>query len=314
MSIIERVIAKYREQGLKGVRLAVAHRRMVAANYLSTEWSRNRLARHIILQSTSLLEPPVLILSLPRSGSTWVGDILGAAPNACYLFEPMNTRHREHGGTGAVFQLADADLPNTYRESAYRAFRGIPNFSPLVVRRPFQWNPVLRHRRRVVVKEVNPYAAEWLLAKFQPRLIFLIRHPLAVYLSHRKLGWCGNTVEEWRELNARYCETLKESWSAISAYPNRLVVEYEKLTKQPERTFRELSEFALLKWTDEVRELVRKHGSKRENDDSPFSTYRDTSSKDYSWQKEVTEDFKTIIREDYLEYRLPWYQDKNEWM
>ena len=45
------------------------------------------------LQIARLLRPQmpsVLILSFPRSGSSWVGKTLGRASNALYMREPIN--------------------------------------------------------------------------------------------------------------------------------------------------------------------------------------------------------------------------------
>ena len=34
--------------------------------------------------------PPILIVGLPRSGTTWVGEVLSSARNTYYVFEPDN--------------------------------------------------------------------------------------------------------------------------------------------------------------------------------------------------------------------------------
>ena len=36
---------------------------------------------------------PVLVTGSPRSGSTWVGNVLALAPGAGYIHEPFNRRH-----------------------------------------------------------------------------------------------------------------------------------------------------------------------------------------------------------------------------
>jgi hypothetical protein len=42
--------------------------------------------------------PPILVVSLPRSASSWGGEILGNAKNAAYLREPITQTHFARGG------------------------------------------------------------------------------------------------------------------------------------------------------------------------------------------------------------------------
>ena len=51
-------------------------------------WGRFPGLTGMLARALSPAEPPVLVVSLPRSGSSWVGEVLGAAPDAMYLREP----------------------------------------------------------------------------------------------------------------------------------------------------------------------------------------------------------------------------------
>ena len=52
-------------------------------------WSRFGAASLLLAKTVKSRRPATLILSLPRSGSSWVGEILGSAANALYLREPI---------------------------------------------------------------------------------------------------------------------------------------------------------------------------------------------------------------------------------
>src|SRR5205085_5348017 len=91
------------------------------------------------------ISPSVLILSMPRSGSSWLGDTMGRASDALYLREPINQVSISHGKTDALIPVDAAAPPADFQESADQAFAGLPKFSPNVVRFPSQSR--LRARR-----------------------------------------------------------------------------------------------------------------------------------------------------------------------
>jgi hypothetical protein len=102
------------------------------------------------------------------------------------------------------FYVDPDDPPAAYAASARAAFSGLPSFAlpaerpTRIVRHPGQWSLRQRRQRRLVIKEINPFACEWLLKTYSPRVIYLVRHPAAVALSNARLGFMqGNEI--WRE-------------------------------------------------------------------------------------------------------------------
>ena len=60
------------------------------------------LAGELIAAAAPVRQPPVLLTSLPRSGSSWIGRILGSADEALYLREPLTQAYLKrigHRGT-----------------------------------------------------------------------------------------------------------------------------------------------------------------------------------------------------------------------
>lgn len=281
------------------------------------------------------LAPPLLILSLPRSGSSWAGEILGHADNALYLREPLTQHALQFDGAHGALRFQTAT--NVAQQEALRAqqaFLGIPDFISGVVREPAQWALARRRRRRVVIKEVNPFAAHWLLESFRPRCLVLIRHPAAVADSFRRLDWSGrqDMAEARRFLEAAGIQppTVNEQdfWSvqglvqgaALTALA-RLegtgervrLVQYEELCADPEARFRELAEWAGLEWTPALDQRLRSTSQATAGRDDAYDTHRDTRAMPLVWRSRVSVDEARRLRRTLAEFNLPWYAADSDW-
>ena len=58
---------------------------------------------------------PILVLSMPRSGSSWVGATLGDAKNAAYLREPLTHNWARMRHQPAVIEVDPSSPPDSYR-------------------------------------------------------------------------------------------------------------------------------------------------------------------------------------------------------
>jgi hypothetical protein len=153
--------------------------------------------------------PLVLVAGLPRSGTTWVGEVLGRTAGARYLHEPDNHLVRPDAWWakrrfGPYPELLPGDTAADYERLWALAFSGGP-------RRPLLYAgarilqragaPRLsgrlasrQHGRAaagpLVVKSVHSARAlEWIADRFQPAVVLVERHPYGVISSWRKLGW-----------------------------------------------------------------------------------------------------------------------------
>lgn len=157
--------------------------------------------------------PRVLVAGLPRSGTTWVGEVLGRTAGARYLHEPDNHLVRPEAwwakrGLGPYPELdpgADATSDGRdYEQLWARAFAGGPCSSPVyaglrVLQRAGASRVSGRLASRVrsrptagplVVKSVHSArSVEWLADRFDPSVVVVERHPFGVISSWRKLGW-----------------------------------------------------------------------------------------------------------------------------
>lgn len=224
---------------------------------------------------------PILVLSMPRSGSSWVGATLGRARNAAYLREPLTHNWARLRQQPAVIEVDPSSPPDSYRRNADFAFSGIPRFPrEVVVDRP-QWR-VWQTARRVVIKEVNPLAVRWLVTTYQPDLIYLVRHPAATAESTARQGWvvdgygglflpsrrASGTLREadvgdglWTRLGAVQAHAAHEVAAVVDAATSSgirvRIQSYERLCADPVGEFHALFDFAGLRWEASAEAAVR---------------------------------------------------------
>jgi hypothetical protein len=136
----------------------------------------------------SILPPPrqaMVIAGSGRGGTTWVGALFAARPHTLTLFEPWDRRHVPGFPSPFVRTYIPPDATAHPCDSAFA--------DALCGRSQTDWtlaHNTARLATRVVVKEIraNLYLG-YLARRFQPRLLWLIRHPCAVVHSRLRLGW-----------------------------------------------------------------------------------------------------------------------------
>ena len=263
-------------------------------------WARRGWAGRLLAAAVPTRRPSLLIVSLPRSGSSWVGDMMGRARNALYLREPVTQGDPAHYRKGTVFPPDEPDVAASYRRLADKAFLGWPDFSETIVREPEQWGLRGRRGRRLVVKEVNPRAIAWYLDRYRPRLVFLVRHPVAVALSHVKQGWMPDEPAAWPDNGEWQGQILRAAWDVVQRYPARAVVSYEDLCADPLGQFRRLFDFAGLTWDGPVRDLIAHYSG-------------DNARRIGAWRGAVPAGSAEALRGRYRAHDLPWYCDDEDW-
>jgi hypothetical protein len=162
----------------------------------------------------------VLVAGIPRSGTTWVGRVLGQADGAGYVHEPDNHLVRPEAcwakrDLGAYPRVIPGQEAPDYDRLFRVAFAGGVRPSPF-----YAWaravhraapggagglaaflsragrGPTPRSRAHsqgdVVVKSIFcARSLEWLAERFGPAVVIVERHPFAVLGSWAELGWNG---------------------------------------------------------------------------------------------------------------------------
>jgi len=298
-------------------------------------WANLGRKSHSIARSHPSRVPPLLILSVPRSGSSWVGEIMGRSDGALYLREPITQPYLAGvKDASSFFEVDPCRLPHTYRRSADNAFSGIPAFSKAITIYPSQWKLSDRHRCRPVIKEVNPLACKWLIDTYRPRIIYLIRHPAAVAESFCKMGWDGKqfksrfteqtlvaenfgyepfTASFWSEIGALQAVVLRLALAYLNGYQDSRIVKYEDLCYDPITVFRRLYEFAELQWSSRVeKDIVRHSASNHPNATGAYDVYRDSLAMAEKWKTDVPKEKIAEIKEAYLSFSPAFYREE-EW-
>jgi len=148
---------------------------------------------------------PILVTGSHRSGTTWVGRVLAAAPSVGYLHEPFNLMHRP-GQCGARFRHWFTYITPENAAPYYEPIRRTLEFSYdlpaelAVVRSPKDALRLgrdfllfgmahLRRLRPLVKDPIALFSAEWLASAFHMDVIVLIRHPAAFADSLKRKHW-----------------------------------------------------------------------------------------------------------------------------
>jgi hypothetical protein len=130
----------------------------------------------------------IAVISFPRSGSSWVGSILGKGSSVRYLREPVTTQYMQKvAGRVSVFEQQSSTHWPEYLSYINKVLQGLPVLTHSVVKHPTQWQqPQLA--KTLLIKEVNPLVIEQFVGKVN-QVIYLVRHPFSVAKSYQALGW-----------------------------------------------------------------------------------------------------------------------------
>jgi hypothetical protein len=132
-------------------------------------------------------EPDIFLFSTPRSGSTWLMEMLATQPGIKPISEPFWVPRFE-GIAGPLPASWEFLLPHPQRESAIRAYLEALMANQLGIGSPAPWSR--GHKwvsHRLVLKILRcKDLMNWCEETFGCRVIYLVRHPLAVSLSRRE--------------------------------------------------------------------------------------------------------------------------------
>jgi hypothetical protein len=307
---------------------------MMTTERMPIRWAKLGVLARVIGNVVRMMEPSVLLISLPRSGSSWIGHILGSAPDAAYLREPVSRSYVPPERGRAVFEVDCNNPPVAYRKVADVAFASVPRFSEDIVTRPEQWSLHDRTRRRLVIKEVNLLALKWFMKRYAPRVVLLVRHPAAVASSVHKLGWHGSRYEQ-KFLDGVAARRLAREWSntpffaqhtafqasaitvalnALRDYSDKVVVRYEDACSSPQTFAAELFRFAGLTFDGSVTAAISATttSSAQSNTESHYAINRNSASMVDAWRKNVSANDLSAAKDAYLSYGLPIYP-ADEW-
>ena len=148
---------------------------------------------------------PILVTGTHRSGTTWIGKMLGADSCTAYISEPLNVLHRPGVFRARVkhwYQYICADNENEYLPAfndllefdyhlwdEIRSIRSRRDF--LRMGRDFLifYNGLMRGQRALIKDPFAVFSMDWFAKCLKGRVVVAVRHPAAFVSSLKRLNW-----------------------------------------------------------------------------------------------------------------------------
>lgn len=261
---------------------------------------------------TNFSKQVVSIFGAPRSGTSWLGQILNSAPNVAYRFQPLFSYAFKNRVTN---NSSPADIELFYRELLETEDDFVLQRKNISGRDEIHFQK--EEISHLVWKEVRYHSIiEHLLNSSPTQIIGIVRHPCAVINSWlrapKEFDSSWNPLQEWRyaiKKNQNKPEEYNgyEKWKELAflylnlrkKYPEQFyLVKYEELNLRPFEEGKKLFDFLELKWNRQTEEFIKK--SKETYSDDPYGVFRANQEND-SWRKELNKDIveEILIDEDY---------------
>jgi hypothetical protein len=270
--------------------------------------------------------PSILLLSYPRSGSSWAGKVLATSKQLAYLREPVTQPYlKRFGGEQAVFKAEECHQDiSIYKKLADDAFAGLPCLHKGVVdcKRDF-WPFFKTVKQKILIKEVNPAAAQFYCEHYQPVLFLLLRHPAAVALSFHERGWLKRHAEllnseteldEWARFGKLYGTFLAEAVDVANHYQNAKIITYEELVHDPKQQFADMFAYSVVDVPENFDSVIEQYCYSNDDLSSGFQTERNSKLTSQKWKSKLTSEQLGSLRKGFLETSLAFYREPGDWL
>jgi len=265
----------------------------------------------------------IAIHSVPRSGSSWIGQIFNSSPDVNFKFQPL-------------FSYAFKDYLNTSssKEDINTFFKSISQSQDTFLLQTekieqgiypvFQKNKQSTH---IAYKEVRYHHILENMLKVDPDIIVIgiVRSPYAAINSflnaprefRKDLGW--DELSEWQWANKKNLNKVEEfngyeKWKEVALlfqrlqvqYPDRFcLVKYDDLLTDTLKEIERVFSFCDIDMTDQTESFLQE--STQENQGDTYSVYKKKSI-DNNWEQSldpviidsISKDLKNSALEEYL--------------
>jgi len=151
---------------------------------------------------------PILVTGSHRSGTTWTGQMLAAAPHTAYVHEPFNSELRL-GLSPSSFEQTFKYISESESEEYQRWFkrvlafhypllrnftrsRSVDDLLKLINKQSYYWGHKLRKNRPIVKDPIAIFSAEWIHGHFDTDVLVMIRNPNSFCSSLKIKNWNFN--------------------------------------------------------------------------------------------------------------------------
>jgi hypothetical protein len=255
---------------------------------------------------------PVAIHGVPRSGTSWLGEILNSSPATVYKFQPLFS-YRFKSFLGPTSSAAEID--DFFRRVAASS----DDFLDQTERRSSGSLPTFDKERptHLVYKEVRYHHILPNLLERCPelRLVSIVRNPIAVISSWLRaprefradLGW--QPLEEWRRAPSKNqgrpeefygYEKWKEATRLFFALEREhsgrvVVVDYHQLVTDRHAAVERIFDCCGLAITRQTEDFLARSASR--DVDDPYGVYRSRSTDD-EWTRHLDAEIAAAIAAD----------------
>jgi hypothetical protein len=256
---------------------------------------------------------PLLVTGLPRSGTSWAGKMLAAGGGLVYVNEPLNPQHPPGLSPGVLnaevshrFQYICRDNEavwlRAFADTVALRYRFLAelrrNRSPYDLGRMAKYGTAftvgrLLGRRALLDDPFALFSAAWFSERLGCRTVILVRDPVALVGSWRRLGWRVDprelldqpllvrdhpAVRRLAEAGPDPVAATAALWSVArevaeslaAAHPGIRLVSYEDLARDPLGGYRDLYAWCGLPWSRRAAERVRRACTGPASADRPF--------------------------------------------
>lgn len=249
------------------------------------------------------------IFGVPRSGTSWLGQIFNSSPHVAYRFQPLFSytfkgRLSEHSKT--------REIENFYQELLLTHDDFIlQDKNANNKKNPFFEKQEIGH---LVWKEVRyHYVIENLLKNSDTKIIGLVRHPCAVISSWanapKEFNSEWDILEEWFFAKNKNLDKKEEyngynKWKEIAFafinFQERFsdqfqLIKYEDLNDQTEVVVRKLFDFCNIEWQSQTDQFIK--NSKSITDNDPYGIFRKNQTNN-EWENKLPMAIQQVILND----------------
>lgn len=269
--------------------------------------------------------PPILLLSYPRSGSSWAGKILATSSQLAYVREPITQPYlKRFSGERPVFRAEGSHKDFCiYKQLAGDVFSGLPSLHKGVVDNKRDFLPSSKTTsQRLLIKEVNPAAANFYCQHYNPFLLLLLRHPAAVALSFHERGWLkkhgellkdDSEQDDWWRFGKLYGTYMAEAVETATQYKNAKIIHYEALVNDPKQHYSDIFVDCGVDVPENFESIIERYCHSKNDLSSGYQTERNSKVTAEKWKSKLNAEQLASLHEGFLATGLNFYRDASDW-
>lgn len=288
-------------------------------------------------------KPDIFIFATPRSGSTFIMELLDAQPRVKVFNEPLNIRMPVIRAELGAMTWRDVLVREDRRELFAKYFNRLRRNAVPQLNTAFFHKEARFFTNRNVFKVIHggEDMIDWFETTFGADILVLMRHPIPTALSHyhyprlphfleqpeykalfssRQIALIERTIEDGSEFEQGIVNWCIQCFPALVTFKDAgwAVVSYEDLTIHPEATVAYLEKMIHLDPIPNLRDLVNRPSESTVQSDATthefFETLGESSSRMFlvdKWKARISQADEARAMEFLSEFAIDYYEPGN---